>query len=94
MDSEFQKVAVMDIREVVKDPEWQSLRKSFVGTWKRSPVKNVAELVSYLGEFKCPYKLRRVHNYLTGSGFRIGIISSPAIDELREKVKSIRYQNA
>ena len=78
------------IKEIVKNREWQNLRKSFLGTWKKSPKSNIAELRKYLG--KKPWtnydKLRRVYNYLTGTGFRTKTINHPSIDKLREEVKS------
>lgn len=82
----------LDIREVVADPEWQSLRESFVGTWKETPVKNVSRLRQYLGDrpWTNPSKLRRVHNYLTGSGFRTKAISHPAVDGLLVEVRRAR----
>lgn len=88
---DWEKVAKMDIREVVNDEEWQELRKSFIGTWKKTPIVNIQKLRKYLGTMNCPYKLRRVHNYLTGSAFRIGVISHSEIYRLRKEVKDIRY---
>jgi len=82
-------VRSLDIRDVVKDKEWQSLRRSFVGTWKVQPVKNTAILRDYLGDWSCPYRIRRVYNYLTGSAFRIGLISHEAVDSLLEEIRSV-----
>lgn len=82
--------AGVDIRQVVDDPTWQALRRSLVGTWKDSPVYNVVKLREYLGDFSDPFKLRRVHNYLTGSAFRIGVISHLEIDLLLEQVRDAR----
>lgn len=72
----------------MNDPEWQELRKSFLGTWKHSPVQNIHKLREYLGDFTDYLKLRRVLNYLTGSGFRSGKIKHSKINELRIKVKN------
>jgi hypothetical protein len=85
-----EEVSKMDIREVVNDPEWQELRKSFIGTWKKTPEENVKKLREYLGDFSDPLKLRRVLNYTTGSGFRMKMITHPEIDKLREEVKKAR----
>lgn len=90
MVKEFEKVGRMDIREVVSDKDWQRLRSSFIGTWKKIPRDNVRRLRVYLGNMTCPYRLRRVHNYLTGSAFRIGIISHPEIDRLLTIVRNVR----
>jgi len=82
-----------DIQEVVNDEEWQELRKSFVNTWKKTPEENIKKLRDYLGGMEDPLKLRRVHNYLTGSGFRIGVISHPEITKLLEEVREKRKEN-
>lgn len=75
----------------MNDPQWQALRSSLVGTWKKTPVENVARLRAYLAEDPaCPLRLRRLHNYLTGSGFRLGIISHPAVDQLLAEVRRKR----
>lgn len=78
------------IKEVVNDPEWQFIRGSMVGTWKSCAKDNCQMLEIYLGDFSDPLKRRRVHNYLTGSGFRIGIISDPEIDKLLNKIRTWR----
>ena len=81
-----------DIREVVKREDWQSLRVTFIGTWKSQPIENVLKLRTFLGEITSTEddKLRIIHNYVTGSGFRMKIISHPDIDVLREEVKCER----
>ena len=83
-----------DIRTVVDDPEWQNLRASLVGTWKRSPQLNCTRLRKYLGDMKDGLRLRRVHNYLTGSGFRTRQISHPDIDQLLKEVRVARGRHA
>ena len=90
MNKEFKDVMRMDIRKVVDDPEWQALRESFLGTWKKIPVENVKKLREYLGTFDDPLKLRRVHNYLTGSAFRMKIIAHSEIDVLLDEVRNAR----
>lgn len=77
------------IKEVVNNYEWQSLRKSFLGTWKTQRKMNCLILSEYLGDFSDPLKVRRVHNYLTGSGFRIGIISGVEIDNLLKQLRNV-----
>lgn len=77
----------MKIQEIVNDSEWQSLRKSMVGTWKKKASKNCIKLRVYLDDFSDPLKIRRVHNYLTGSGFRLGIIVTPEIDNLLKELR-------
>lgn len=76
------------IQQVVADPEWQDIRSALKGTWKTTPEINVKILDSYLGDGTNPWKVRRVLNYMTGSGFRIGIIpSTPGIEKLTAKVR-------
>ena len=82
----------MNIGEIVNNKEWQDLRISFLGTWKKTPELNVLRLRTYLENMTCPYKLRRVHNYLTGSGFRLGIIKNKEIDNLLVEIRNIRYK--
>ena len=77
-----------NIKQVVDDPEWQILRKSFVGTWMLTPSENVRKLRRYLSNFSDPLKLRRVHNYLTGSGFRSGKIHGEEIIKLLKEVRN------
>lgn len=80
----------MTIQQIVDDPEWQVLRQSFVGTWMLTPSLNVKRLRKYLGDFSDPKKLRRVHNYLTGSGFRSGKIVHCEINQLLNEVRNAR----
>jgi hypothetical protein len=80
---------MLPIIEVVSDPEWQSIRRSFLGTWKKTPADNVARLRAYLGDGSDPLKVRRLLNYLTGSAFRIGVISHPHIDSLLALVRTL-----
>jgi len=83
----------MDIRKVVDDPEWQALRKSFLGTWKHTPAENVVALWDYIQvDPSDPARWRRVHNYVTGTAFRLGTISHPDIDELLVWVRKYREE--
>jgi len=76
------------IKELVKDPEWQKVRKSLVGQWKKKPEWCCKQLRKYLGPINKTSidKLRIVMNYLTGSGFRMGKITHPCITKLRTEV--------
>lgn len=79
------------IQELVKDEEQQKLRKSLIGTWKTNAKRNCVLLRNYLGNNlkKCEWKkLRIVLNYLTGSGFRIGIIKDKCIDKLLNEIRT------
>lgn len=79
-----------NIKEVVNLPEWQELRKSLVGTWKETPINNVLKLREFLGDMTCPRRLRIIHNYLTGTAFRIGRIRHDAITDLLNEVRELR----
>lgn len=76
------------ISEIVKNKEWQKIRQSLVGKWKKEPTKCCKILEDFLGnpETADIDKLRILKNYLYSSGFRIGIIKNPCIDKLRVKV--------
>ena len=83
-----------DIREIVDRKDWQDIRKSLIGTWKYTPVQNVEKLERWLSEGK--EELDRyiiIYNYLTGSGFRIGVISHPRISLLRNNVLQVLFQH-
>ena len=91
-DPDGKTVKGMDIRILVAEPEWQSLRGSFVGTWKKTPQDNVIRLRDYVGPMTDPLRVRRVLNYLTGSAFRIGMINSTEIETLREEIRTVWEQ--
>lgn len=75
-----------NIKEVVKNLEWQTLRKSMVGTWKETPEKNLARLNKYLGRKPSADKLRRVHNYLAA----LRGVNNPQIVRMRNEIKRLR----
>jgi len=82
-------MAKKSVSQLVKSPEWQRVRKSLVGTWKKEPEKGVTKLRKFLGgrvSSASDDKLRIVHNYVTGSGFRSGNITHPKITRLREAI--------
>lgn len=87
--SAYAEVTRMDIKSVVNEPKWQKLRSGLVGTWKTNAKKNVELLRTYLGDKTDPFKVRRVMNYLTGSAFRIGVISHDSIDKLLRELRNI-----
>ena len=55
-----------NIKQVVKNKEWQALRESMEHTWNSEPSakRNLLKLKRYLGNTTNADKLRRVHNYL------------------------------
>jgi len=84
-----QYVLKMNIQDIVQIPEWQKLRAYFVGKWKSQPEKNLEMLKDFAGDLTklSNRRLRIVQNYVTGSGFRIGIISSKEITDFVEEVR-------
>lgn len=79
------------ISELVKDKEWQKVRQSLLGQWKERPDWCIKQLRNYLGNIEQTdeNKLRIVMNYLVGSAFRTGKISSrenPEIQRLRTEI--------
>ena len=78
------------IKEIVKNKEWQDIRRSFLGTWKATPQKNCARLRGYLGGMNDITKIRIVQNYLTGTGFRLKMIDHPCINKLRKDLSEAR----
>jgi hypothetical protein len=74
------------IKQVVKNKEWQVLRKSMVGTWKHSPNQNLLKLNRYLGIRPSEDKLRRVHNYLAA----LRGIHNHNIIKMRREMKRLR----
>jgi hypothetical protein len=81
------------VKEIVKDPSWQKVRKNLIGNWKERPNWCVAQLRKYIGSVQSAdeKKLKIVLNYLTGSGFRSGKISSrdnPSIPKLRAEISA------
>lgn len=84
------KVVGQDIKKIVDLEEWQDLRKSLVGKWKSDPDGNLNKLKKFGGDLTklSNRRLRILQNYVTGSGFRIGIISSSDITEFTKKVQA------
>jgi ABC-type sulfate transport system substrate-binding protein len=80
-------VRAANIKVVVASPEWQKIRHAFIGTWQDTPEENVKVMRDYIGNMNDPIKVRQVLNYVTSSGFRIGIISHPSISKFREEVR-------
>ena len=83
-----QKVKATNIQEVVDNPEWQRLRLWFKGKWATRGKECAKKLREYFEKDKNdPWRVRRVLNYVTCSGFRTGAIKEPSIDSLREEVR-------
>lgn len=84
------KVKATNIQEVVDDPEWQKLRVWLKGKWVQHGPKCVRRLREYFEKDKNdPWRVRRVLNYVTCSGFRTGAIKEPSVDSLRDEVRAV-----
>jgi hypothetical protein len=75
---------------LVRSPEWQAVRKSLLGQWKKRPEWCCSQLRKYLGSVSSASndKIKVVMNYLTGTGFRTGTIKHPCISKLRTQMSS------
>lgn len=84
------KVKATNIQEVVDDPEWQKLRLWLKGKWAQQGPECVKRLRDYFNKDKSdPWRVRRVLNYVTCSGFRTGAIKEPLVDSLRDEVRTV-----
>ncbi len=74
--------------EIVKDPDWQKVRKSLINQWRKRPDWCCQKLRKYLGPISKTEdkKLVIVMNYLTGTGFRTGVIKHPCINKIRDQI--------
>ena len=77
-----------NIKIVVNDPEWQELRLWLKGKWAVKGPECIRRMRNYFEVDKeNPWRVRRLLNYLTCSGFRTGAIREPLTDALREEVR-------
>jgi len=74
--------------QIVKDEEWQKVRKSLLNKWSTDPSGCCNKIKKYLGSINKTEdkKLVIIMNYLTGSGFRTGKIKHPCISSIRTQV--------
>jgi len=88
---QWRAVKAENIKIVVADEEWQEIREAFVGTWKKPGVadRNLQTLEEYVRPFSNPWKVRRVLNYLTGSGFRTGQITDAFGPETQARYETL-----
>ena len=94
MDKEIydlaRKVKATNIQEVVDDPEWQELRIWLKGKWANRGKECTERLRNYFEKDKTnPWRIRRLLNYVTCSGFRTGAIKENSINSLREEVRNV-----
>jgi hypothetical protein len=77
---------------LVRSSSWQAVRKSLLGQWARRPQWCCSQLRKYLGPINktSTDKLNVVMNYLTGTGFRTGIIKHACVSNLRKQISAER----
>jgi hypothetical protein len=77
-----------NIKELVKNEEWQKVRKSLLGQWKEKPTWCCDQLKRYLGSISIASndKLRVVMNYTTGSVFRAKVVTHPCVGQIRVQI--------
>jgi len=82
------KMKMKNIKEVVKNKEWQALRKTMEHTWnlESAAKRNLLKLNRYLGRNPSEDKLRRVHNYLAA----LRGVHYPGIKKMRDEMKRLR----
>jgi hypothetical protein len=86
--NEAQIVKGTNIKKVVDNPEWQKLRLWFKGKWNNRGKECLEKLENYFEKDpNDPWRVRRVLNYVTCSGFRTSAIKEPGVDALRERVR-------
>jgi hypothetical protein len=83
------KVKATNIQIVVDDVEWQKVRVWLKGKWAQQGPECVDKLRNYFEKDKNdPWRVRRVLNYVTCSGFRTGAIKELSVEPLREEVRN------
>lgn len=77
------------IKDLVKDPVWQKVRESLLGKWNKTPDWCCQQLKNYIGSIQAASaeKLLIVQNYLSGTGFRTGIIKHNCSTNLKVQIK-------
>jgi hypothetical protein len=74
---------------LMKDPDWQFLRKKLLNKWMCRPDWCCMELRKYMGRYlntSPNIKLKIVSTYLSSSGFRVGAINHPRITQLKTEL--------
>jgi len=76
------------------DSEWQEVRASLVGRWIKDPQWCINQICGYLNRrFYDEPSCQVVHNYLTSSGFRSGIITISG-GKFTQDISTLRIQVA
>jgi hypothetical protein len=81
-----------NLRKFLTDPEWHELKGKLSLSWKKDSESNVQLLRNYLGDFSDPVKVRRVSNFLTGTGFRLDRSNQIELCDLLRDIKVKRTE--
>ena len=83
-------MAQKNIRELVKNAQWQNIRKSLLGNWRNRPDWCCSQLSRFMGSVSLASNdtLRIVLNYTTGSVFRSKTITAPCVGKIRMQISS------
>lgn len=79
------------MRELVKDPKWQKIRITLKGNWKNNPEWCCKQIKKYINndfDSASNNQIRILMNYVTASGFRIGIINHNCVKQIRKKLSN------
>jgi hypothetical protein len=73
---------------LVKNPNWQAVRKSLVGKWRTKPDWACDQLKQFVGQISTASddKIRIAVHYLTAKAFTSGQIKHPCISSLRTQL--------
>lgn len=79
-----------NIKELVKNEEWQKVRESLLGKWRNNPKWCCNQLIKFMGSISSTSndKLRIVLNYTTGTVFRSKTITDSCVEKIRIKISS------
>lgn len=80
------------MKKFLSDPEWQTIREQLSLSWKKDSESNVQLLRKYLGDFSDPVRIRRVSNFLTGTGFRVDRTNQIELCDLLREIKTKRTE--
>jgi hypothetical protein len=83
-------MAQKNIKNLVKNKEWQEVRRSLLGKWKSDPEWCCGQLRKFLGSVSTTSNdnLRIILNYTTGSVFRAKVITHPCVAQIRIQIST------
>jgi len=72
--------------DLIKDPEWQQLRKQMLNMWICKPDWCCFKIRRFLGGSWTNNKLKIIASYLSSSGFKFGAINYPCLVKLKTEI--------